>query len=175
MKKSAQAAIRPEKAEDIAAIFAVNQQAFKRQDEARLVNVLREQVSPLLSLVAVVDKAVVGHILFSPVHVENARRAPQLMLGLAPMAVLPEHQSKGIGSLLVRRGLDACRAAGSGAVVVLGHPEYYPRFGFVPAVQFNLRCEYPVPDNVFMAIELMPCSLDGCQGTVKYHPAFAGV
>lgn len=175
MKKTAQAAIRPEKTEDIAAIFAVNQQAFKRREEARLVDVLRAQVSPLLSLVAVVDKAVVGHILFSPVHVENARRAPQLMLGLAPMAVLPEYQGKGIGSLLVRRGLDACRAAGSGAVVVLGHPGYYPRFGFVPAVQFNLRCEYPVPDNVFMALELMPCSLDGCQGIVKYHPAFAAV
>ena len=175
MRITVQTTIRPERPQDKVAIFALNQQAFKRQEEGRLVDALRDQASPLVSLVAIADKAVIGHIMFSPVTVEHARRAPDLMMGLAPMAVLPRHQGKGVGSLLVRRGLDACRDVGCGAVVVLGHPSYYPRFGFVRASQFNLRCEYPVPEDVFMAIELMPCALDGCQGLVKYHPAFAGV
>ena len=95
------------------------------------------------------------------------------VLGLAPMAVLPERQRRGIGSRLARRGLDLARDAGFGAVVVLGHPAYYPRFGFVSAATRGLSCEYSVPDDVFMVAELIPGALAGRTGVVKYHPEFA--
>jgi putative acetyltransferase len=91
------------------------------------------------------------------------------------MAVMPEHQRKGIGSALVRAGLEHCKRLGFVAVVVLGHAEYYPRFGFSPAARFGIRSEYDVPDDVFMAVELQPAALSGKTGTVKYHAAFASV
>ncbi len=93
-------------------------------------------------------------------------------MGLAPMAVLPVHQRRGIGSSLVRAGLEACTQLGFAAVIVLGHAEYYPRFGFQPASRFALRCEYDVPDDVFMALELEAGILTGKTGTIQYHPAF---
>lgn len=175
MNGTEQVTIRPEEPRDMDAVYAVNELAFERPEEARLVNVLRKEADPIVSLVAELDDQIIGHILFSPVTVEGAKRTPKLMFGLAPMAVLPEFQMQGVGSLLVRTGLDACKARGCGAVVVLGHPGYYPRFGFVPASRFGLRCEYPVPDDVFLALELMPCALDGCRGLVKYHAAFAAM
>jgi putative acetyltransferase len=95
------------------------------------------------------------------------------ILGLAPMAVLPSRQRGGIGSALVRDGLERCRLSGVQAVVVLGHAEYYPRFGFIPASRARLRCEYDVPDDVFMVCELEEGSLAGKAGTIRYHPAFA--
>ena len=88
------------------------------------------------------------------------------------MAVRPEFQKQGIGSQLIERGLEQCRAAGQACVVVLGHPEYYPRFGFVPASRYGIRCEYDVPDEVFMIIELRDGALEGCAGIVKYQPEF---
>jgi len=121
--------------------------------------------------VAEQEGMVVGHILFSPVEVDHANG--RRLLGLAPMAVDPERQRKGIGSLLVHEGLTRCRAAGFDGVVVLGHAGYYPRFGFVPAQQFGLRCEYDVPADVFMALELAPGALRGLAGLVRYHAAFA--
>ncbi len=96
-------------------------------------------------------------------------------MGLAPMAVIPSCQRNGIGSALVRAGLDQCRQLGYGAVVVLGHPEYYPRFGFTPAGQFGLRSEYDVPEEVFVALELDAGFLSGASGTVKYDPAFSSL
>jgi putative acetyltransferase len=96
-------------------------------------------------------------------------------MGLAPMAVVPERQRHGIGSALVRAGLDECRRLGAVAVVVLGHAEYYPRFGFVPASRFSLVSEYDVPDDVFMAMELEPAALQGKSGTIKYDAVFATV
>ena len=93
-------------------------------------------------------------------------------MGLAPMAVLPEYQKRGIGSALVERGFDECRRIGHNIVVVVGHPEYYPRFGFTPAREQGLGCEFDVPDEVFMVAELSPGTLDGRQGLVKYHPEF---
>ena len=93
-------------------------------------------------------------------------------LGLAPMAVAPEYQQQGIGSALVRSGLEHCRAAGYKAVIVLGHPRYYPRFGFVPASHFNIRSQYDAPDEAFMALELEPGALGEIGGVVKYHPLF---
>lgn len=88
------------------------------------------------------------------------------------MAVLPAHQRKGIGSALVRKGLDQCRIMGCSGAVVLGHPEYYPRFGFVPASRYGIRCEYDVPDEVFMLIEFQPGLLQGVTGQVIYDEAF---
>ena len=166
--------IRSEKQADSEAIRRVNTLAFGGTDEASLVDALRKAADPLISLVAIEDNQVVGHILFSPVTIEFGNsEAPAL--GLAPMAVLPEHQRKGIGSQLVRAGLRECQQLGSNVVVVLGHPDYYPRFGFVPASQKGLSSEYPVPDEVFMVVELEPGALSGRHGLVKYRPEFSEV
>jgi putative acetyltransferase len=107
--------------------------------------------------------------MFSPVLL--AGHSALKIMGLAPMAVLPEHQRTGIGSALVRAGLEACSDLGYGAVVVLGHPEYYPRFGFKPSTRFGIGCEYEVPEEVFMAIELQPGYLATASGKVQYHEA----
>jgi putative acetyltransferase len=165
--------IRPELPTDAASVRAVNQAAFDTNTEANLVELLHEKASPLISLVADDDGVVVGHILFSPaVLVEHPSRK---IMTLAPMAVLPAHQRRGIGSGLVRAGLESCTQIGFEAAVVLGHAEYYPRFGFRPASRFALRCEYDVPDEVFMAMELKPGILTGKAGTIRFHPAFGNV
>lgn len=163
--------IRPEQPDDITAIRRVNLGAFEGTTEADLVDALREQARPIVSMVAEDTGAIVGHILFSPVTLSSL---PDLrIMGLAPMAVLPDRQRKGVGSALARAGITACRDLGYEAVVVLGHAEYYPRFGFVPASRFGLRSEYDVPDEVFMARELTPGALQGSgPGTIRYHPAF---
>ncbi|MGI9108250.1 MAG: GNAT family N-acetyltransferase [Pyrinomonadaceae bacterium] len=166
--------VRVEKAADHAAVRRVNERAFGRPNEAALVDALRETVHPQISLVAVKDVQVVGHIFFSPVSIESGD-AVFMAMGLAPMAILPERQRQGIGSLLVQEGLRACRQVGCEVVVVLGHPEYYPRFGFIPASQKGLRCEYPVPDEVFMVIELKSNVLAGREGLAKYRPEFSEV
>jgi putative acetyltransferase len=164
--------IRVETAQDTAAVWAVERAAFDRPDEADLVGRLRASARPHVSLVAAMDQRIVGHIFFSPVTIAGA--PPDLLsMGLAPLAVEPERQRTGIGSALVRAGLDACRALGARAVVVLGHAQYYPRFGFAPAVRFGLRSEYEVPDEAFMALELVPGALSGVRGLVRYAPAFA--
>ena len=163
--------IRAEKENDREAVFAVNVLAFKTPAEATLVDVLREQASPVVSLVAEDNGIVVGHIMFSPVYLSGY---PELnVMGLAPMAVAPEHQRKGIGSALVRAGLEQCRQLGFVADFVLGHPEYYPRFGFSPSSRFGIDSDYKVPEEVFMGMELAPESLSGKTGRVKYHVAFS--
>lgn len=163
--------IKPEGAADIAAVRAVNRAAFETSTEADLVDALREQAEAIVSLVAEDAGSVVGHILFSPVTLSG--HAELKIMGLAPMAVLPAQQRRGIGSALVRAGLDRCKALGCDALVVVGHPEYYPRFGFMPASRFGIGCEYGVPDEVFMALELEPGILRGKSGTIRYHAAFA--
>ena len=165
--------IRFENEHDYAAIDAVNRAAFDTPLEARLVNVLRQQAHPLISLVAEDDGEIVGHILFSPVVVDGQENVK--IMGLGPMAVVPPRQRQGIGSALVRAGLDECRQAGFGAVVVLGHPTYYPKFGFVPSTRFGMRSEYEAPEDAFMVLELKPGYLGGAGGTVRYHEAFNGI
>jgi putative acetyltransferase len=135
------------------------------------VDCLRQAADPYISLVAFADGRIVGHIFFSPVKVGSNDSSFQA-LGLAPMAVLPEFQNRGIGSMLVRAGLQACKTAGHPIVFVLGHPEFYPRFGFMPAAACGLSCEYDVPDDTFMVAELEAGALQGKSGRVKYHPAF---
>jgi putative acetyltransferase len=165
--------IRDERAGDVRFVHDLNALAFPTEDEADLVDVLRENAEPLISLVAVEDEIIVGHILLTPVELTGK---PSLkIMGLAPMAVAPDEQRRGIGSQLVREGLERCRNIDAGAVVVLGHPTYYPRFGFLPATQNNIGCEYDVPDDVFMIIELIVDYLAGAEGTIRYHEAFAAV
>jgi putative acetyltransferase len=164
--------IRAERNEDAAAVRRVNEAAFDTGVEAALVDRLRTTAA-IISLVAQERDTIVGHILFSPVTLLG--HGELNWVGLGPMAVLPGHQRQGIGSALVRAGLDACRAQGVAAVVVLGHAEYYPRFGFVPASRFGIRSEYDVPDEVFMIQELQEGALRGRSGTIRYHPSFAEV
>ena len=163
--------IRPERPDDQRPIYELNEAAFGSTTEASLVDRLRAEAAPIVSLVADEDGAILGHILLSPVTLPG--RADLRLMGLAPMAVRPDYQRRGIGSALVRAGLDACKRLGCDAVIVLGHAEYYPRFGFVPASRFGLRSEYDVPDEVFMALELRPGVFGAAGGTIRYHPAFA--
>jgi putative acetyltransferase len=163
--------IRPEAPGDAASIHDVNLQAFGGAEEANLVDALRTQANPFISLVAVEDDAVVGHISFTAVTIGGeACKA----VGLAPMSVLPDRQRHEIGTQLVWQGLQECKRHGQEIVVVVGHASYYPRFGFVPGRTKGLTCEFPVPDNVFMVLELRPGALDGKTGMVRYHPAFGG-
>lgn len=163
--------VRPETPADQAAVRRVNQLAFGTDNEANLVDALREHANPCLSLVAIENGQTVGHIFFSPVTIE-CETSTFTAMGLAPMAVLPEYQGQGIGSALVEAGFRECRRIGYDVVVVVGHSEYYPRFGFTPAREKGLRCEFDVPDEVFMVAELSPRALNGRQGLVRYHPEF---
>lgn len=165
--------IRAEAPADYPNVHALNTSAFGSPAEANLVDALREQAHPLVSLVAVDGQTIVGHILFSPVAL--IEQADLQIMGLAPMAVASSDQRKGVGSALVRAGLERCRQLGYGAVVVLGHPDYYPRFGFVPSTRFRITSEYDAPEEAFMAMELQPGYLKGKPGTIRYHAAFAGV
>lgn len=162
--------IRAEARDDRSAVHAVNAAAFGGGAEAGLVDVLREQAYPIVSLVAELGGEVVGHILFSPVTLGG--RPDLKIMGLAPMAVTPAHQRSGIGSALVEAGLERCSELDFGAVVVLGHRDYYPRFGFISAARFGLCSEYDAPDDTFMTLELRPDYLRGVTGIVRYHPAF---
>ena len=162
---------RAEISDDIETIRKINTAAFETDAEAGLVDALRDSGVPLISLVAEVDKKIVGHILFSPVTL--AGKGTDLNIaGLAPMAVMPDFQNRGIGTELVEKGLKQCESVGYQAVVVVGYPEYYPRFGFVPGSRFGIKSEYDVPEEVFMVKELVAGILSGYQGIVAYHRLF---
>ncbi|MDH3639411.1 MAG: N-acetyltransferase [Gammaproteobacteria bacterium] len=165
--------IRVEAPEDRPAVRAVNLSVFETSAEANLVDTLRKQTQPVVSLVAEESGAIAGHIMFSPVLLGDDPTFK--IMGLAPMAVSPESQHKGIGSALICAGLERCKRLGVGAVVVLGHPEYYPRFGFLPSTRFGIGCEYDVPEEVFMILELQPGYLRGRSGMIKYHVAFSNL
>ena len=167
-------AIVHERPEDANAIRFVLEEAFGQSNEADIVDALRHRGALTLSLVALREDEVVGHIAFSPVTIESAESSFDA-IGLGPMAVLPPNQGKGIGSQLVRTGLELCRKAGHEIVVVLGHPDFYGRFGFVPTRHRGLHCEFDVPDDVFMVMELRQDALAGRGGLVKYQPEFKSV
>jgi putative acetyltransferase len=171
MRHGAIPGIRPEEPHDRAAVRRVHETAFAGRTEADIVEALHRDDAVSVALVAEVDGEVVGHILFSPVSL--VPETPGRLVALGPMAVRPHLQRRGIGAELVREGLARCRARGVDAVVVVGHAEYYPRFGFRPAHTFGLRCEYDVPPEIFMALELVPDSLRDVSGLVRYHGAFA--
>jgi putative acetyltransferase len=146
--------------------------AFGQPAEADLVAALHAADAALVALVAVVDAAVVGHIMFSPMtHDDPMAR----VAGLGPMAVAPALQRSGIGGQLIREGLRRCAALGLDGVVVLGHADYYPRFGFSRADTVGLRCEYDVAPEHFMALALPGRTLPGRGGPIAYHPAFATI
>lgn len=168
--------VRAETANEYGSVFRVNELAFGRDNEARLVEAIRktEFFIPELSLVAVKDEKVVGHILISMITVES-KQGNIPVLGLAPIAVLPEFQGQGIGSELVCQGIKESRRLGHRAVVLVGHPEYYPRFGFEPARAKGLETAFPVPDEAFMTLELYPGALDGVSGMLVHPPAFKEV
>lgn len=160
--------IRPEVPDDVSRVRHVNELAFGQPAEADLVEKLRNACIDSLSLVAE-DEAVVGHILFTPVVVESAGRRV-LGMGLAPMAVLPDRQRQGIGSQLVKRGLGILRERGCPFVVVVGHPEYYPRFGFERASMRGLASQWEgMRDSAFMVVVLDAHAMSGVSGVAKYR------
>jgi putative acetyltransferase len=167
--------VRPEAAGDEAAIRRVHELAFGRPDEAELVDALRAAAVPLVSLVAVLEaeRELAGHVLFSPVSIAgDGEVPPRAAIALAPLAVVPGRQGQGIGSELARRGLEACRRLGHGAVFVVGNPAYYARFGFLPARPLGLRCAFDPEGVVFQVAPLEPGALAGLQGLVRYRPEF---
>lgn len=164
--------IRKEQKDDHVTVREILTMAFEGDGEARLVDGLREKASPIIALVAENEEAaVIGQIMFSPVTIEGQRQAK--LMGLAPVSVTPEEQGKGYGAALIKAGLHECRKMGMDGVVLLGHAEYYPRFGFKTSTDYGITTEYNVPAENFMALELRAGSLDGVSGTVKYHPVFA--
>ncbi len=164
--------VRPERLSDYEKVYAVQQAAFDRPNEARLVEALRASVGMQLSLVAERAGQVVGHVFFSSVEIEPRQPSPPVG-GLAPVGVLPEWQGRGIGSALIRGGLEGCAALGWRAVVLVGNPQYYARFGFVLAAPRGLRYESEAFDSAFQLLELTPGALAGCRGWVRYPKAFS--
>jgi putative acetyltransferase len=162
--------IRNETASDREAVYRVESQAFGRDVEAKLVDALRDGGHVLLSLVAEEDGEIVGHIMFSPMTIVS-ETATHAAVCLAPVAVAPSHQHRGIGSALIEASLAQLREAGHGAVFLLGHPSYYPRFGFRPAREFNVH--FQDDRDPFMAVELRPGALDGVSGDARFAEEFA--
>lgn len=155
-------------------VFEVHKQAFKRDEEAILVDRLRNGPAyiPHLSLVAIINNHIVGHILFTDIRI-NSKNVQAL--ALAPLSVLPAFQRQGIGGLLIKEGLGKAAELGYASVIVLGHEHYYPKFGFTNASKWNIKAPFEVPDNAFMALELFPGALDGVAGVVEYASEFGDV
>lgn len=168
--------IRPEIGEDYNAIFEVNKLAFEQENEAQLVEKIRQSANfnPQLSLVADNKGSIVGHILFSDLIIQS-HKGNFSALALAPLAVHPKYQNQGIGSQLVQQGLRKCQSLGHKVVVVIGHPTFYTRFGFSSATAKGLSVLWQVPDEAFLILELVPDALDGISGVVKYPSVFDAV
>lgn len=164
--------IREELPQDIPAIRKVNELAFGQPIEADIVDRLRENCPGHVSLVAVEEGQLVGHIFFSPVTLDIPGRVIEGM-GLAPMAVLPERQGRGIGSALVRKGLEVLRERNCPFVIVLGQTGYYSRFGFERASKYGIACQWEnVPDEAFMVLILNWVAMEGARGVARYREEF---
>jgi len=164
--------IRREKKEDFNSIYEVNKQAFKQKDESELIERIRagNNFIPELSLVAEENGRIIGYILLSKIKILGRKEYESL--ALAPMAVLPKFQKQGIGGKLIKEGLKKARKLGFNSVIVLGHQEYYPRFGFEKASKWNIKCPFEAPDEAFMAIELKVEALADESGIVEYPKEF---
>ena len=173
-----QITIRPETQDDHREVFEINHIAFGQDNESKLVDALRKNQTafvPELSIVATDNKKIVGHILFTKINIKDDNGNLNESLGLAPMAVRPELQKRGIGGQLIRKGLEVAKESGFKSVIVLGHEHYYPKFGFQPADKWNLKSPFDIPSNVFMAIELISGGLKNISGTVVYPKEFENV
>lgn len=165
--------IREEILQDHDAVYIIHELAFKQANEADLVNALRKSTAfiPSLSLVAITNRAISGHILFTKIRIKNSASVHE-SLALAPVSVHPDYQSQGIGGVLIRTGLQKARELGYDSVIVLGHEQYYPKFGFLPAAGWQIKAPFEVPSDAFMALELKPGGLLGVNGTVEYAKEF---
>jgi len=167
--------IRQEKPEDIDDIHALNELAFGQPQEANIIDKLRINCDNLLSLVAIENEKVVEHVLFSPVEIEGQHEIIRGM-GLAPMAVLPEMQHKGIGTQLVKSEIENLRKMQCPFIIILGHPEYYPRFGFERASLYGIKCQWEgIPDDAFMILWLDKSKMNRVSGLAKYRDEFSEV
>ena len=160
--------IRDEVPEDAAAIRDVNNRAFGQDQEGNIIDALRSNGAVLLSLVATLRGQVVGHVMYSPASVGDLAGA-----ALGPMAVLPEYQRRAIGSKLIEAGNQKLKDRGCPFVIVLGHANYYPRFGFRPARAYGIQCEWEVPDDVFMLLILDSDKTAGINGLARYRSEFS--
>ncbi len=165
---------RQEEPDDQLAIRRVNEQGFGGGEEADLVDALREVNAIVLSMVALENDYIVAHVLFTEVVITQAD-SRFTGLGLGPMVVMPCHQRKGIGSQLLKIALDKCRRLDYDFIVVLGHPEFYSKFGFSPAKPHGISCEFDAPDEAFMVLELRENGLAGRSGIVHYRDEFRNV
>jgi len=163
--------LRQETFDDISGIREVVCAAFGRAGEADLVDSLRRSGSLALSVVALVDDRIVGHVGFSQLVIGEKHEA----LALAPVAVVSNRQRQGIGTALVRWSLEECRRMGHRLVIVLGEPEYYGRFGFTPAATCGIESPFPAPSEAFMMLELVPDTARDVRGVVRYRPEFDAV
>ena len=164
--------IRREKKEDFKSIYEINYQAFKQKNESELIERIRgsKNFVPELSLIAETNGRIVGHILLSKIKIKGEKEYESLIL--APMAVLSELQKQGIGEKLITEGLKKARELGFSSVIVLGHKDYYPKFGFEKASKWNIKCSLEVPDEAFMAIELNIGALTEKSGIVEFPKEF---
>jgi putative acetyltransferase len=163
--------IREERPDDVAVVRDLYRCAFRQDQESNIVDALRVNGAALLCLVATLKNQVVGHIMYSPTSVGgNVMGA-----ALGPMAVLPEFQRQGIGSKLIEVGNRKLKDAGCPFIIVVGHADYYPRFGFRPAGEHGITCEWDVPDDVFMLLVLDEAKMKGVSGLAKYRHEFSSV
>lgn len=164
--------IRTEILQNIDAIRRINEKAFSQPQEANIVDRLRANCDGLLSLVALLGEKIIGHILFSPVTIEGSFGNLQ-GVGLAPMAVLPEFQRQGVGSELIRAGIEILRESICPFIIVLGHPEYYPRFGFERASLYGIKSQWEgIPNHAFMILWLDKTVMNHVSGVAKYRDEF---
>lgn len=147
--------LRQETPNDFKKVFELNTLAFGEDNESKLIDALRKNTDvfiPELSIVAINDNKIVGHILFTKINIQDEKGNLNESLALAPMSVKPEWQKKGIGGNLIKHGIETAKNLGYKSIIVLGHEYYYPKFGFKPAENWNIKTSYDVPSNVFMAL-----------------------
>lgn len=167
--------IRQEQTGDHGAIKEITRLAFQQDEEADLIDRLRSNEQAFiqeLSLVAAIGPEIIGHILFTEINIVDDNQKEFTSLALAPVSVAPAFQNRGIGGMLICHGLEVATQLGYTSVIVLGHEHYYPRFGFYPAKKWGIIAPFDVPENAFMAMELVDDGLAGVSGTVHYPQEF---